>query len=378
MQHIHTDDLIKQILTYLEKYKHLPMQHTKEWLEFKKYTIGGSQIATIMGLNAFETLGSLTDKKLGASKKEPPSTMIKMWWGNLFEPLVKAYLEYSFDTTIYGDEMMVVSNEYKDVSYSPDGLAVIEGKITLLEFKCPYNRLPYGQIPKYYLPQVKMGMDMIPICNCALFSEAVFRKCRWGDIANTVAYDRSLDQGLVKGSRFPLALGFIGIYDDGKIGDAIKPPSTYERVNGELIKVVPKEVDIETEGVLSGMIDYGKCGRNDFVDIMEMISGSNKSVGKRIKTWYSDLVVDEPCPQASLTDDLNEFLDYCQINKYRAVGVIPWKLFSVDNRHVDKTPGYLKPFQEKISEVINMVRKKEEDRRNGVVTLPDDRVIIDG
>ena len=38
---------------FLNKHKYLPIQGSHEWLNSRKYSIGGSEISTILGLNPY-------------------------------------------------------------------------------------------------------------------------------------------------------------------------------------------------------------------------------------------------------------------------------------------------------------------------------------
>ena len=59
-----------QILNaYIKKLSNLyiPAQRSEEWKNLRKYTIGGSEIATIIGKNNYQTKEQLLAKKLSIS-----------------------------------------------------------------------------------------------------------------------------------------------------------------------------------------------------------------------------------------------------------------------------------------------------------------------
>ena len=62
---------------------------------------------------------------------------------------------------------------------------------TLFEFKCPYRRHPKGFVPRHYLPQVWVGLDISPSANIGLFCEMVARKCSKAEFSVWGAFDTS-------------------------------------------------------------------------------------------------------------------------------------------------------------------------------------------
>lgn len=200
---------------YVESLKNGLQQHTAEWLTAKKYVVGGSQMSTVLGCNGYETKHSAILTKLG--HKPFGAGKFKVSWGNVFEDIIKIFVERKFHTTVYADNAFipVTCGPLKDrVAYSPDGLCVIENNrliesygnkylgisvlpknqssIVLLEFKAPYSRRTDPEtIPPNYVPQPLTGLDMIgpqsaagikKICDFALFIECEFRLCEYKHI----------------------------------------------------------------------------------------------------------------------------------------------------------------------------------------------------
>ncbi len=215
---LHRIYLLAQLRHYLTSNVGCHKQGTEEWKKAKEVTIGGSEIATVLGLNRFSSITELMYGKLGLI---PRKRDIKMQWGKIFEPLICEYVERDKDVQILGQDLFVLG-KYDNQSYSPDGLGVMlvdagtpeaprkEHRTMLFEFKCPYNRLLKGGVPEYYLPQVLTGLDTIPIADQGIFIEAMFRRCLWQDCDDTPAYDRELTpRDLVRTIYKPLARGFV-------------------------------------------------------------------------------------------------------------------------------------------------------------------------
>ncbi len=274
--------LKKRVENYVNLFKYGPQQGTFDWVHSKKRTIGGSEMATIMGLNKYSSIQQLVAQKVGLQQF---GGSVKTRWGNLFEPIIQNIVEWDLDTKIMGEEISI-PGIVKNQSYSPDGIGVVETETTLtwleniytdkdnlgregtitkiqkqktvkepaialFEFKCPFNRLPNGKIPEYYEPQVKTGLDTIrdnfgylshmpseadpelisemdlfndkTMCDFGIYIEAQFRKCAWEDLrGDNPNYDRDLTPGDLVTPKLPLAFGFVGFYINEKFAELFK------------------------------------------------------------------------------------------------------------------------------------------------------------
>lgn len=187
---------------YLDRYNNLPKQRSDEWYKSRRYSIGGSEIATILNKNKYSKLTDLIQTKLGIKKfvsSEP------LWFGCLFEDIIKLYCEKVFQSNIL--EMGGVPYDKCDIlKYSPDGLGIVDKQVikniipylddmndpdnefdekllVLFEFKCPFRRvIQQGIVPAYYEPQPQMGLEVINICDVGLYIEAIFRFCKISDV----------------------------------------------------------------------------------------------------------------------------------------------------------------------------------------------------
>src|SRR5271166_1907671 len=180
--------LMQQLRDWVtEKEKNGIKQHSRKWK--KRITFGGSVIATIQGKNPYSNIYKMLSEKIGLSAFEQS---IAPQWGNLFEDVIKRYVEFDKKCTILGEDLYI-EGPGDGTSYSPDGLTVLnvvfdygfddeiktinEHLIVLMEYKCPYSRIPSGNPPEYYIPQVKMGLDLLKLPRIGLFVEGVFRRC---------------------------------------------------------------------------------------------------------------------------------------------------------------------------------------------------------
>jgi hypothetical protein len=384
------------------------LQHSNEWLRVKQFTIGGSSLATIMGLNPYSTIAKLISERIGLSKF---NSDVKPQWGNLFEDIIKRYVEYDCSCLILGEDLYIgFTGTYFGTSYSPDGITVLEfpvaehteeiiicekgsggenvgrqitdrvrivqqvPKYVLLEFKCPFSRIPNGKIPKYYVPQVKMGLQLMGLPTVGLFVEAVFRRCTWEQLGNNPEYDKIL---VPKSSgKFPLAYGIIGFY----INEA-KFTEYLGRLRVDPYKFTAEQIIAERTRMMSKYIDFfAEAGteQNDFMcnDLgetpKELFETIMHAVDKKIITpWYGkilptgsaqkstahiDLLLREKINIDSVNDDVATFTQYCKEWGLINIGILPWKLFRIDYHYMLPTPGYVDPWMPKINEVIQVVR----------------------
>ncbi len=303
-------------------------QHDPAWLAAKQFTIGGSSLASIQGNNPYKSCEELVAEKIGLTTFKSD---IKMQWGTLFENIIKRYTEYAKNCEVVGDDLYIEGPP--GVSYSPDGLAVMETRpghyeIVLCEFKCPYSRLPGASPPKYYVPQVKMGLDLIPIASSGLLIEGVFRRCTWDQLDFGTRCDSSLVAS--EFSDPPLAIGIIGLYCVGCDRDR------------DIIYMVNNHSGRPTD---SGLTDPPA-----FIQIMD---GFNNG---QVKAQYYPIVADAAGLQ-KVEMYLAEFKEFCKQNDYMPVGILPWKLFQIKYTPIQKEEGYLAPWIPKIADIIDLVKK---------------------
>ena len=86
-------DKKKLLKNFFNKYKNLPEQGSDEWLNIKKYTIGGSEIACVINKNSFLSPKNLIYNKLTDYKVDN----IAVKWGNIYEPITNKTMELIFN-----------------------------------------------------------------------------------------------------------------------------------------------------------------------------------------------------------------------------------------------------------------------------------------
>ena len=349
-------------------------QHDPRWLEAKIGTVGGSSMATLAGHNPFSTEARMITDKVGLTKFQPD---IKPQWGNLFEDVIKRYVEADLRCEVLGEDLYV--DGPAGTAYSPDGLAVLtdpatgEPTIALLEFKCPYVRIPTGSVPKHYVPQLLMGLDLFgsdlldedgqpcdveravtgcahgAITDRAMFAEAVFRRCAWTDCGPGSTYNDDLVKrtGARPGAA-PLAFGINGFYMAGG-GDAI-PPALLESYLDEYCELGDASNDFQSA-------DLGESPPALFTAIM---SAYDRGI---LRAWYGPVRrpgVDTAgalttAYVADLQADLDAFDAFCAEHNHTNWGILPWKMFRIDYHWVSREAGYVAPVLPKIRALLSVV-----------------------
>lgn len=192
-------------LIFLQRtWSHLPVQGSDEWLASRRTRIGGSEIASAIGLSPYQKQGDLV-----ASKKENRRLRnAACTFGRIFEPVAKQHIEQALGVVI--NELGAVPSTRFPMCYSPDGLVVLGDTLKLIEIKCPFRRSKLETVPEHYACQVQAGMNILP-CESTLFYQFRFRACRMEDLGMSDKYNRWLHTESYKRCprSMPLRWGFL-------------------------------------------------------------------------------------------------------------------------------------------------------------------------
>ncbi len=136
------------------KYKKVNVeQGSKEWLNWRKSVITGTDCPSILGSSKFQTAYKCWQRKLGLIEEQTCNAAMAR--GTKLEPEARALFmqEYGINMT----PTVVESKEYEFLGASLDGISDC-GKY-ILEIKCGgenlFNNATHGIIPDYYLDQMQ-------------------------------------------------------------------------------------------------------------------------------------------------------------------------------------------------------------------------------
>lgn len=134
-------------------------QRTPEWHALRGTMLTASDLATAIGDNPYETPDDLIVKKCG----------FKHWNGNsatahgtLLEPIARDLYDARHNQKSH--EIGLVQHPvHKWLGGSPDGVTE-SGR--LIEIKCPLTRKITPAVPKYYLPQIQLLLEVLDLEVC--------------------------------------------------------------------------------------------------------------------------------------------------------------------------------------------------------------------
>jgi len=361
--------LNKKIRKYIKQFGGGPKQGSEEWHKIKKITIGGSEVAVVIGSNPFKNVKSLIGEKIGLAQfKFCGNTATK--WGNLFESVTEKFTKkvLAMEESIHTD-IGSIEGPIERQRYSPDGIGCVkllnsddnyEYFIILFEFKSPYSSIPDGNIPKYYVPQLQTGMMTINIVESSIFVNNCYRKCSFEDLNFKPVYDNIYhDKDLNKTKKSQkldtvYACGIIYFYQTED--QYIENMEVYKNINQidennidacfeindcEDISADAREILMQEED--SQPIDFGKSDKSQTDQMLELFDT------KKIHAFYGDVLmsgdvnnlpflnahkihhdIDKIKFKKKFTKEYNTFIEYCEDSSLIPVGYLPWKLMKSD------------------------------------------------
>jgi putative phage-type endonuclease len=325
-------------------------QYDPDWYRLVGTTIGGSEIASIIGINPYSSYYQVIESKIEICKGLKlwnTSESLSCWWGTLFENVITQYVEIDIGNKIRGTKICI--QKLEGHRNSPDGYTVIklyfdDGKyklwtsdlskdiiafelIVLLEFKCPITRKITGNIPNYYKPQVLSGLSVSSIAHKGLFIDASFKKCNVDQLCNNPFYDITFHKK-TNTVLYPLAWGVIPIY------------IPILKITDEVKDIHNKVFDYEYDK--NNIIDMGNIDNDVFTSIMGLINI------KKLISHTSTIQFADGRGDANVMDIKDK--NYCYI-----FALLPWKIFDISYVPIDREPSFLEniyPIIEKIHTTV--------------------------
>ncbi len=368
--------LQKQVNEFIKSAGAAPAQKSAEWYLLKSKTIGGSEIATVMGDNPFKKVKDLIAEKIGICE-HPFTGNIATRWGNTFEGLTREWTQRVLLMDEHIQETGSLAGTIDRQRYSPDGLGIVrlineedqlDYYIVLFEFKSPFRSLPDGKIPKQYRPQTQTGMMTIPMVDLSIFVSNCFRKCSIKDIGFNMTYDTNFHSGdltkkITKKQKFTnvLACGIIGFYQTKENYDLALTMCGYNSdtdSDSDFNAVFNKpentntasnysntEYDIDLlMGTRETILDFGTVKSKMLDRLFELCEE------KRIQLIYYPMILNQEAinelefiqdhkktkpvtriyPKKMIKLQLDQFESHCEDNEYYPIGYLPWKLLKSD------------------------------------------------
>ena len=368
-----------------------PRQRTEAWLARKATSIGGSEVAALMGWNPYSSFGKVVGAKAGVRTWDGAS--VACWWGTLFEPVIERFVEIDCGTRLAGTDISVPAPAGSGLrgrhANSPDGYAVLTlylsdrdewrllatdaaaraaaaGRpqvevVALLEFKCPFRRWPKGGVPRHYRPQVWSGLALSPVACLGVFVDAGFRKCALWSLGPQEGYDRAYHRER-ENPRWgaPVAWGVTGVYAPRlgaprgsrapaevrgalaqALGEGAPADPAYEawHLRYAYFGLLPESPASAARGFSPDPVDFGDCSKAAFETMMLHLSQGGFRA-EHVGPCFPD------GRGAPLGDDTQigravEALAAAPPRGHYLLGVLPWKLLEVDYSFLERRPGFL-------------------------------------
>jgi hypothetical protein len=344
---------------FVELYKNMK-QRDANWYKAMGTTIGGSEIASLLGISENEELRKykspysnfieVVNNKIAILKGNRVwhDGGISCWWGTLFEEIITMIIEIELGNKIKGDTICIqlieghrnspdgyivahfcedVENtknekkQYKLYTTDMDPALIVFSRIIMLEFKCPISRKPTIEIPKYYIPQLWSGLAVSHIASMGLFIDSIFRKCSLEMLGHNPQYDtiyHNKDQTIEIGN--PICWGIIGMYSVNN------PPS---------------------------FIDMGNISYSNFNFIMGNINNNTIKTINSIP-WFPNEKKNQLQRGNLVSIDVEiEKLRLLTPKNWHFLGIFPWKLFHSSYLTIQRRHGFL-------NEIIPLIKTVHE------------------
>jgi hypothetical protein len=212
-----SDDLVVE---FCQRHANAPLSQSPEWDAIRADSVGGSDVACLLGLNPFKKRAQFIADKCGFGQPFTGNDATR--WGIIMEVATSEFtrLALKMDGPIFALGSLPTS--IVGQRYTPDGIGTvylrnacneIKKFIVVFEFKSPFKSLPDGKIPKHYAPQLQTGLLAVNIAHVGVFTNCMFRKCAMFDLNFTSTYNTTYHAGdLRKPTRFTKAYAVHMVY----------------------------------------------------------------------------------------------------------------------------------------------------------------------
>jgi hypothetical protein len=367
------DQYLQALQRMASRYDDVPRQRSPEWYSVKTKSIGGSELATLMGINPFSSRAKMLARKAGIDGGFAGGTACR--WGTMFEPVSEDLVAAAFNCPVIGTDIHIRSEALPAHANSPDGYTVVAleasesgldlclnpvaaaaaGNIvipipSLVELKAPYSRLPKGEVPKYYVPQLKSGMALSPVTSTGLYVEVVYRLCTLDDLvsgseAYALKYHKKDAKHVARKGPIwpsPAALGITAVY---------APKMGTRRARRASVAIGARGGDHDaldlllkccggTPGSAGDLIDFGRAADEcpaDFDKALRNIDSGEFEV-RHSKSHMCE-------NGENVSGLINSFMQDAEAgpapDNYYLLGYIPWKVMQADYHLVPKDPDYM-------------------------------------
>lgn len=139
---------------------------TKEWEHIRRYSIGGSEAATVLKLSHFQTQASLYHEKKTPYQEVYDISKEQIFdYGHRVEPYIVGEIASRLGAVVYPEFRMFAHKDYLFLTCNPDGILLFpDGHLELFEAKTAFwkKRQDWqAGIPDYYVPQPRHYLEVL-------------------------------------------------------------------------------------------------------------------------------------------------------------------------------------------------------------------------
>lgn len=139
---------------------------TKEWEHIRRYSIGGSEAATVLGLSRYQTQRTLYfEKKAPVPDDRSLGSQHILDYGHFVEDHIVQTFTATIGAVLYPEHRMFAHKDYPFITCNPDGILLFpDGHLALFEAKTAYRMKRdewKGGIPEYYDPQPRQYLEVL-------------------------------------------------------------------------------------------------------------------------------------------------------------------------------------------------------------------------
>lgn len=139
---------------------------TKEWEHVRRYSIGGSEAGTVLGVSHFQSPRSLYyEKKKPVADDHDASTQQIFDYGHCVEDYTIEYVAKLVGAVRYPEYRMFAHKDYPFITCNPDGILLFpDGHFALFEAKTATRWKQddwKSGIPEYYIPQPRQYLEVL-------------------------------------------------------------------------------------------------------------------------------------------------------------------------------------------------------------------------
>lgn len=137
-----------------------------EWEHVRRYSIGGSEAGTVLGLSHFESRRSLYhEKKSVTTSSHDAGTQQIFDYGHCVEDYTIAYVAQTLGAIRYPEFRMFAHKDYPFITCNPDGILLFpDGHLALFEAKTATRWKMddwRDDMPEYYVPQPRQYLEVL-------------------------------------------------------------------------------------------------------------------------------------------------------------------------------------------------------------------------